>query len=215
MAVWLSLKIACMATLLAVAVAVPMAFLNARRAYVGRGVVEGLIILPLVLPPTVIGYLIIVVLGSRGWIGQHLRAWFDYTLLFRIEAAILAATLVALPLIYLPARAAFTSVEREMEDIARLHGANLLQVFWYVSLPIAFRGVLSGLMLAFARALGEFGATAMVFGMREGRTTLPIEVYLSYEQGEMGDAWPPLLILTAISIVITVLYNRSTFAVRR
>lgn len=207
---WLSMQIAVIATLLAMFVAVPVAYFHARRRYWGMSIVEAMLVVPLVLPPTVIGYLLIVGLGSRSWIGGWLRAGFDYSIMFRIEGAMLAAAMVALPLIYLPVRAGFVGVEREMEDIARLNGARGWQIFWHVSLPMARRGLASGLMLAFARALGEFGATAMVFGIRDGQSTLPIAVYLEYEQGRMSEAWPIVLTLVGISLVIAVLHNRSS-----
>ena len=209
---WLSLRVAVVATLLATLVAVPIAYCHARRRYWGMSFVEALLVVPLVLPPTVIGYLLIVALGSQSLIGGWLRQWFDYSIMFRIEGAMLAAALVALPLIYLPVRAGFVAVEREMEDIARLNGARGWQIFWHVSLPMARSGLASGVMLAFARALGEFGATAMVFGIRDGQTTLPIAVYLDYEQGRMHDAWPIVALLIGISLVITAIHNRSSIS---
>lgn len=209
---WLSLRVALLATLAAVAVAVPLAYAHSRRRYRGMSIVEGLIILPMVLPPTVVGYLIIVVLGARGWPGRWLYDWFNYSILFRFEGAVLAAAVVAIPLIYLPTRGAFASVEREMEDIARINGAGRLQLFWYVCLPMAMRGLVSGVMLGFARALGEFGATAMVFGMQDRHATLPINIYLEYEQGQMHRAWPAVVLLIAISTAVAVFYNRSTLS---
>lgn len=209
---WLSMRVSVLATILAVALAVPLAYLNARRRYVGRSIVEALIVVPMVLPPTVIGYLIILSLGARGVVGQFLHRWFDYSIMFRIEGAILAASAVAVPLLYLPTRAAFAAIDRDMEDMGRLCGANRLQLFWHVSLPLAARGTGSGVMLAFARALGEFGATAMVFGIRANQSTLPVSIYLDYEHGEMSKAVPAVLLLFTISLVITLLYNRSALS---
>ena len=209
---WLSLRIASLATLVALLSAVPLAYANARSRYWGKSLVEGLIVVPMVLPPTVVGYLIIASLGARGWIGQSLHHWLSYSIVFRFEGAVLAAALVAMPLLYLPARAAFAAIDREMEDTARVMGANRLQLFWHVSLPIAMRGVTSGLMLAFARALGEFGATVMVFGIRANHTTLPVSIYLDYERGEMERALPAVALLCALSIAITLLYNRSALS---
>ncbi|HRK30362.1 MAG TPA: molybdate ABC transporter permease subunit [Tepidisphaeraceae bacterium] len=211
----LSLRITVLATLVAVIIAVPLAYLHTRRRYFAMSLVEGLIVLPMVLPPTVVGYLIIMALGARGWPGRWLFARFDYSILFRIEGAVIAAALVAIPLIYLPTRAAFASVEREMEDIARINGAGTLQMFWHVSLPMAARGLASGLMLGFARALGEFGATAMVFGMQSSRPTLPISIYLDYDQGQMSHAWPAVILLIVISTTIALFYNRSTLSRQR
>ena len=171
-AIFLSLRIAILATILTTLIALPLAFWLGRRKPFGASVLEALILLPLVLPPTVVGYLLVRLLGTQSWLGAWLKRSFDYTFLFRTEAAVIAATVVSLPLLYLPAKAAFATVERELEEISRLMGANRLQIFWHVSLPLARRGIISGLLLAFARSLGEFGATVMVFGTQEGKVTL-------------------------------------------
>jgi molybdate transport system permease protein len=206
-AIFLSLRIAILATIVTSCIALPLAFWLGRHKPKGMIAVESLILLPLVLPPTVVGYLLIRLLGTQSWLGAWLKHSFGYTFLFRIEAAVIAATVVSLPLLYLPAKAAFATVERELEEIARIMGANRLQILWHVSLPLARRGIISGLLLAFARSLGEFGATVMVFGAQEGKVTLPISVYLDYET-EPSHALPAVLFLTAISIVIIVIYNR-------
>ncbi|MFT3784867.1 MAG: ABC transporter permease subunit [Tepidisphaeraceae bacterium] len=147
---WLSIRIALCATLLATIVGVPIAFgMARRRRFVGKSLLDALVLLPLVLPPTVVGYLLLVMFGARGWFSSLLNG---YSIVFRFEGAVLAAAVVALPMIYIPTKAAFASVEREMEDIARLLGANRIQMFWHVSLPMARRGLMSGLILAFARA---------------------------------------------------------------
>ena len=158
----LSLRIAVLATMLAAMVAVPLAWWMARHRLPGRSVFEALLCVPLVLPPTVVGYFIIMLLGKQGW----LTGWVGsgYSILFRVEGAVLTAAVVALPMLYIPAKAAFAGVERELEDVAVLMGAGRFRVFWNVSIPIARRGLISGLILAFARSLGEFGATLMVYG---------------------------------------------------
>ena len=188
---WLSVRVATTATLATLLIAV----------------LEGLILLPLVLPPTVVGYLIILTLGARGWPGRWLAERFDYTILFRFEGAVLAAAVVALPMLYMPAKAAFASVERELEDIARTLGASRWQVFWFVSVPTARIGLFSGILLAFARALGEFGATIMVFGLQPNRSTLPLSIYLDFERGELSHALPAVIALTAISFAVTIVVN--------
>jgi molybdate transport system permease protein len=204
-ALWLSLQIATAATILAVLAAVPIAFVMARRHFAGKSIVESIILLPLVLPPTVIGYLLIVGLGSRGVITQFLG---DYSIVFRFEGAVLAAAIVAFPLLYMPTKAAFASVERELEDIARLMGASRLQMFWHVSLPMARRGLGSGIVLAFARALGEFGATLMVFGWQPGKITLPISIYDDWQQGNLSHATGAVIALVVISLGMIAIYNR-------
>lgn len=208
----LSLFVASAATFLVALIGVPLAWWAARSKLPGRGIVETVITLPLVLPPTVVGYLLIVLLGSRGVLGHYAADWFGYSILFRIEGAVLAAAIVAFPLLYLPAKSAFAAIEHEQEDIAALFGATRRQVFWHVALPAARTGIASGMLLAFARALGEFGATLMVFGWQEGRTTLPLAIYSAYERGRPLDAWPLVLILMSICLVLLVMYNRTTRA---
>jgi molybdate transport system permease protein len=208
----LSLEIAACATALTALIAIPLAFWMARHRVAGRSVIEALITVPLVLPPTVVGYLIIVTLGARGWIGRWLKDSFDYTILFRFEGAVLAAAAVALPLLYIPAKAAFASVDREMEETATLMGASRLQLFWHVSLPLARRGIVSGLILAFARALGEFGATIMVFGWSEDRKTLPILIYTDWTDGDLAKATAAVIVLAGVSLGMIFLYNRSSIS---
>lgn len=208
----LSLGVALGATLLVAVVGVPLAFLMARRRFWGRSLIEAAIILPMVLPPTVAGYLIIVMFGANGIVGSWLSRWLGYSIMFRAEGAVLASAVVALPLLYMPARAAFASVERELEDIARLLGAGRLSLFWHVSLPMARRGITSGLLLAFARGLGEFGATIMVLGWQPGKLTLPISIYSYYEQGEMNLAGRAVVLVSAISFLMVLAYNRSSLA---
>jgi molybdate transport system permease protein len=206
----LSVRIAVAATALVVLVGVPLAFAMSRhRRFPGRSLVEGLILMPLVLPPTVVGYVLIMLLGARGWFGRWLDQAFGYSIVFRFEGAVLAAAIVALPMLYMPAKAAFASVERELEDIAIVMGANRLQLFWHVSIPLARRGLASGVLLAFARALGEFGATVMVFGWQPGRVTLPISIYAAYEQGELETAGLAVLALCAVSLGLVMAYNAS------
>lgn len=203
----LSLRIALTATAVATLLAVPLAFIAARKRVPFKTLLEVIVLLPLVLPPTVVGYFIIIVLGAQGWIGSHLKQWFDYSILFRFEGAVLAAATVAVPLIYLPAKAGFASIDREFEDIARSFGAGAWQLFWQVSLPLARRAILSGVLLGFARALGEFGATVMVYGWQPGKVTLPISIYAYYEQGELSRATPAVVVLSGISLVMIVAYN--------
>jgi molybdate transport system permease protein len=203
----LSLRVAGIATLLTILLGTPLAYAMARRAFPGRNLVEGLILLPLVLPPTVVGYFIIMALGARGWLTRWLGASADYSIVFRVEGAVLAALVVALPMLYMPAKAAFGSVDRELEDAAKIMGASRLQVFWHVSIPLARRGLFSGLLLAFARALGEFGATMMVFGWQPGNVTLPISIYAAYEQGELSHATAAVVALSLISLSLVLTYN--------
>jgi molybdate transport system permease protein len=208
-ALWLSLRIAFVATAVTALVTIPFASWMTRRKFKGKSLLECLFLLPLVLPPTVVGYVIIILLGARGLVGSLLSRWFGYSIVFRFEGAVLAAAVVALPMMYIPTKAGFAAVSKELEDVAKLFGATRLQTFWHVSLPLARRGVFSGLVLSFARALGEFGATVMVFGWLPGRVTLPISIYTDYEQGNFSHAGAAVLTLTAVSFGMILLFNRS------
>jgi molybdate transport system permease protein len=203
----LSLRIAVMATALTSVAAIPLAYMMARKNFAGKSIAEAIVTMPLVLPPTVVGYLIITTLGAQGWLGKWLNQAFGYSILFRLEGAMLAAAIVALPMLYLPAKAAFASVDRDLEEIALLMGANSFQVFWHVSLPLAKRGIGGGLILATARALGEFGATVMVFGFQPQKMTLSISIYADYEQGTLGHAAAAATALIGLSLGMMFVYN--------
>lgn len=205
----LSLRITAFATVLATLVAVPLAFARSGRrpAAAGRGVwavVESLMLLPLVLPPTVVGYLLIFALGSHGPLGAA------YSLLFTEPGAVVAAAVVAVPLIYLPARAGFAGIDRDLIDTGRLFGVTGLRMLMTVSLPLAARGVAAGVTLGFARALGEFGATLMVLGLQPAKMTLPLVVWSHYETGELSGAVPALVLLMAAALVLVAAYGLLT-----
>jgi molybdate transport system permease protein len=209
-----SLIIASAATALVAVIAIPLAFAMARWRVPGRSVLEAVLTVPLVLPPTVVGYFILIAAGRRSPLGQWLVDTFNYSIIFNWSGAVIASAAVALPMLYMPAKAAFAGVDHELEDASRLLGANLLQQFWHVSLPLARRGIVSGLLLAFARALGEFGATVMVLGDQERYQTLPISIYTDYVAGDLARATGAVLALTGISLVVILLYNRSPLGQR-
>ncbi len=195
----LSLKIAAVATVFVALVGVPLAYGTARRKFPGKSLVDALLTLPLILPPTVVGYLLLVLMDHTGVVGR--------SFIFAWPGAVIAAFVVSMPLLYLPARASFAGVDREMEDTARLAGAGPLGVFWHVSLPMSRRGIASGLLLSFARALGELGATIMVFGDFQNRQTLPLSVYYDFTTGDRLHAWPAVIALVCISLSAFGAYN--------
>jgi len=199
-----SLRIALLATIGAAIIAIPVAYFLARRKFPGKSLAETLLTLPLVLPPTVVGYFLIVLLGHNGVISKP----FHFSIIWTWWGASVAAGVVAFPLLMMPTRAAFESVDRELEEISRLMGANRLQVFWHVNLPLAARGIASGFLLAFARALGEFGATVMVLGIRDSTRTLPILVYDEFEDFHSTSLVPAVLFLLGVTMVVIILYNR-------
>ena len=185
----LTLKVAAWATALNLVFGVGIGYAIAHWRFPGRDVVDAALTLPMVMPPTVLGYYLLTVIGSHGPIGAWLLQTFGIRLIFTWQAAVIAAMIVAFPLVFKAARAAFETVEPELEDAARTLGIGEWALFFRVSLPLAWRGILAGLLLSFARALGEFGATLMVAGSIAGKTqTLSIAVYEAVQAGQDGTA---------------------------
>jgi molybdate transport system permease protein len=179
-----------------------------RRHFAGRDVVDGLLVLPLVLPPVVTGFLLLLLLGRHGPVGRFLEGTFGIRLLFTLHAAVIAAIVVAFPLMYQSAKAAFQTVDARLEDAARTLGAGEARVFLTVTLPLAWPGLVAGTVLSFARALGEFGATVMVAGNIPGETTtVPLAIFFLADAGEMRAAGIYALIISAISMVLVVALN--------
>jgi molybdate transport system permease protein len=208
-ALWLSVEVAMAATLLNAAIGVPLAYVLARRRFLGRGLVDLLVTLPLVLPPTVTGYYLIVLLGRRGVLGAPLYSLTGWTIAFTPYAAIVAATVMALPLLVRTACAAIESVDRDLERASFTLGRSEWRTALEVTLPLARNGILAGLVLAFARALGEFGATLMLAGNIPGKTaTMPLAIYTAVQTGESGQALVLVGLLTALSCVVLVLAER-------
>ena len=203
---WLTLKVALLATLLAGVAGIALGWWMARRRFAGHALVDSFLMLPMVLPPTVLGYYLIVVVGRNGVLGRYLDQWFGINLMFTWQGAVIAASIVSLPLIYKAARAAFEDADPRMVLAARTLGASELEVFLRISLPLAGRGVVAGLMLAFARAMGEFGATLMIAGNLPGKTqTLSIAVYDAVQAGNDVQAlWLTLLISVVCMFVLVV-----------
>jgi len=194
----LTLKVAGWATFLATICGIAIAFAFARLRFPGREMVDAMLTLPMVMPPTVLGYYLLVLVGRRGVIGEWLYDNLGISLIFTWQGAVIAAAVVAFPLVYKAARAAFEGVERQYEQAARVLGQSEIEVFLRVTLPLAWRGILAGAMLAFARAMGEFGATLMVAGSLPGRTqTLSIAVYEAVQAGK-DDVANFLVIVTSI-----------------
>lgn len=205
----LSVRVAVLATLVNALVGIPLAYLLARRRFRGKALVDLAVTLPLVLPPTVTGYYLIVLLGRRGWLGAPLYDLTGWTIAFTWYAAVVAATVMALPLLVRTARAAIESVDRDLEKAAYTLGRSEWRTSLEVTLPLARKGILAGLVLAFARALGEFGATLMLAGNIPGVTaTVPLAIYTAVQTGEQGAALVLVSILTALSCVVLVAAGR-------
>jgi len=201
----LSLQVAVTATALTLVVGLPIAWLLARRRFPGRDLVAALVVFPLVLPPTVLGYYLLVVIGSRG-LGA-----LGVELAFTWRAAVLAAALGSIALLIKAAQAGFEPVDPRLEQAARTLGRSEWSIFWVVTLPLAWRSVLAGTVLAFCRALGEFGITLMVAGSIPGKTqTLPLAIYDHVQANQMAEA--NLLALLSIGLVVLLLLGVSRLA---
>jgi len=186
----LSLQVALLSGALALLLGTAIARLMARRAFRGKALLETAFLLPLVLPPTVVGFLLLVLLGRRSWLGRLIEWLFGAPIVFSWWAAVVAATVVAFPLAYQTLKAGFASVDRSLEEAARSMGASEWQVLRYISLPLSLRSIVSAFVLAFARCLGEFGATLMIAGNIPGRTqTVPTAIYVAVDSGDWTLAW--------------------------
>ncbi len=199
----LSLQVALWATLLNLVLGIGVGYLLARKRFVGRDLLDTVLTLPMVMPPTVLGYYLLVLLGRNGWLGQWLQDTWGINLIFSLPGAVIAATVVAFPLVFKPARAAFEAIDGQMEDAARVLGVSEIGIFLRITLPLAWRGILAGVLLGFARALGEFGATLMVAGSIPGKTqTLSIAVYEAVQAGQDAVANTLVLITSLVCIVV-------------
>jgi molybdate transport system permease protein len=205
----LSLLVVCVATVFVAAIGVSLAYLLAKFNFRGKELLDAVLTVPLVLPPTVTGYYLIVLLGRRGLIGGAIYDLTGWTFAFTWEGAVIAAVVVAAPLMIKAARASIESVNPDYEIASYTLGKGALETFFRVTLPLAKRGVLAGLILSFARALGEFGATLMIAGNIPGKTqTLPLAIYEAVASGDDRTAQIIALILAAISVAAVYLTNR-------
>ena len=201
----LTLKVAGWATAINLLLGVAVGYALSRWHFRGRDLIDAVLTLPMVLPPTVLGYYLLVLLGRRGAIGQWLQQNLGIELIFTWQGAVIAASVVAFPLVFKAARAAFENVEPTLEQAARVLGLSEAAVFFRVTLPLAWRGILSGTLLAFARATGEFGATLMVAGSIVGETqTLSIAVYEAVQAGQDQTAHF-LVLMTSVSCLAILL----------
>lgn len=205
----LTLKVAALATGLALLLGMGLGWVVARTRLPGRTVLEALCMLPLVLPPTVLGYAILVAAGRRSPLGAFLRTHFDYTLIFNWHGAVVASTLVALPLVLKGASTAFAQVDRTLEAAARTLQQSRWSTFVRVTLPLAWPGILAGALLAFARAMGEFGASLMVAGSIPHQTqTASMAIYDAVQSGQDDLALLLALVISAVSVLILLMSNR-------
>lgn len=196
-AFYLSLKVSALATAAVLVIGLSLALLLARGRFPGKAILETCVMMPMVLPPSVVGYYLLLLLGRHG----PLENLLGVRLLLTWGAAVIASGIVALPLMVIPSKAAIESVPLVLEKAARTLGASEWRVLWRVTLPLARRGILAGLVLAFARAIGEFGATLMVAGNIAGRTqTLPLAIYDAVQMNDLRSANLMVGLMTLIGL---------------
>jgi len=212
---WLSLRVSAIATVLAVVFGVALAYLLAKWQSRWTSVVEAVFTLPIVLPPTVLGYYLLTLLGTRSTLGRTWEQLFGAPLVFTQSGAVVAATVSALPFVIRAARAAISNVDPRVEQAARVVGMSEWKVARVVTLPLAARGIGAGVALGFARAIGDFGATVMVAGNIPGQTqTLPVAVYDAVQAGDEATARTGSLVLGGIAVVVLIFVTQ-IFARRR
>jgi molybdate transport system permease protein len=206
---WLSLRVAVLATLVALVIGLWLAYMLANREFRGKELLDAAVTLPLVLPPTVLGYYLLVLLGRASPLGKFYEWLFGAPLVFTWQAAVVAALIHATPLLVKSARAALESVDKSYERAARTLGASEWRVFFQVTLPLANRSILAAAVLAFARSLGDFGITIMIAGNIPGRTqTMSVAIYDAVEAGNGAMARVLVLIVSAAAMFILFLANR-------
>lgn len=214
---FLSLKVASISTIFVFIVSIALARLMVRRDFCGKSIVDALILLPLVLPPTVIGFALIVLFGVNGPMGILLENLFGFRVVFTWIGAAIASFVVSLPLMYQSALAAFEKVDPRWENVGRTMGVSEWRIFRTITFPLAWPGILAGVILAFARAIGEFGATLMIAGYIPGLTeTIPLAIYFAYEAGQMDKAvfWVVIISSLGVAAISWVNYWRKKNAIR-
>ena len=204
---WISIKTAFLATIITFILGVAAAYWIANSKNKLKGLIDGLFTLPLILPPTVIGFFLLLLCGKNGPVGKFLLN-FDVTLIFSWTATVIAATVVSFPMMYRTSRAAFEQIDINGVSAARTLGLSEMKIFFKIALPLAWPGIIGGLVLSFARAMGEFGATLMLAGNIPGRTqTMPLAIFFAVEGGDMKTAMLWVLIIVAISLFMIVILN--------
>jgi molybdate transport system permease protein len=205
----LSLKVAVVSSVFVLLIGGLLAWWMSRRHFRGKLLLETAFLLPLVLPPTVVGFILLVLLGKKSWIGYLLDSYFSMSVIFTWGAAVIASIVVAFPLVYQTMKTGFSSVSQDLEDAGRSMGADEWQVLRYITLPLAWRSVTAAYILGFARGLGEFGATLMIAGNIPNKTqTLPTAIYIAVESGNQTLAWYWAGAIIIISFGMLLLVNR-------
>jgi len=196
--IFISLKISITATTIVLILGIIFAFISVNKDFIGKNIFETLLTMPLVIPPSITGYVLLVVLGKHGFIGKLIYEITGKRIIFTWGAAVIAAVIVSLPLMYQSIKATLLSVKKGYIEGAQMLGATKKQRFLYVILPLSLRGIIAGIVLSFCRAMGEFGATLMVAGNMPGKTqTIPLAVYFAVEAGD----WKKANILLGVVVI--------------
>ncbi|MBS4955715.1 MAG: molybdate ABC transporter permease subunit [Clostridium sp.] len=204
---WISLKTAFLATIITSIIGIFISYKMANYKGRGRGIIDGIFTLPLILPPTVIGFFLLLLCGKNGFVGKIFMS-FNKNIIFSWSATVIAAVVVAFPMMYRTCRSAFEQIDKNMILAARTLGLSETKIFFKIAIPLAWPGIIGGLVLSFARALGEFGATLMIAGNIPGRTqTMPVAIFFAVESGDMNKAMLWVLIIVAISFIMIFLLN--------
>ena len=204
---WISLKTAFLATIITSIIGIFLSYKMANYKGRGRGFIDGIFTLPLILPPTVIGFFLLLLCGKNGLVGKFFMN-FNKNIIFSWSATVIAATVVAFPMMYRTCRSAFEQIDKNMISAARTLGLSETKIFFEIAIPLAWPGIIGGLVLSFARALGEFGATLMIAGNIPGRTqTMPVAIFFAVESGDMNKAMLWVLIIISISFIMIFLLN--------
>ena len=204
---WISLKTAFLATIITSIIGIFISYKMANYKGRGRGLIDGVFTLPLILPPTVIGFFLLLICGKNGFVGKIFMS-FNKNIIFSWSATVIAATVVAFPMMYRTCRPAFEQIDKNMISAARTLGLSETKIFFKIAIPLAWPGIIGGLVLSFARALGEFGATLMIAGNIPGKTqTMPVAIFFAVEGGDMNKAMLWVLIIVAISFIMIFLLN--------
>ena len=204
---WISLKTAFFATIITSIIGIFASYKMANYKGRGRGLIDGIFTLPLILPPTVIGFFLLLICGKNGFVGKIFMS-FNKNIIFSWSATVIAATVVAFPMMYRTCRSAFEQIDKNMISAARTLGLSETKIFFKIAIPLAWPGIIGGLVLSFARALGEFGATLMIAGNIPGKTqTMPVAIFFAVEGGDMNKAMLWVLIIVAISFIMIFLLN--------
>ncbi|MBS4196266.1 molybdate ABC transporter permease subunit [Lederbergia citri] len=199
----LSLEVAAFSGIIVFIIGLFFGKMMANKKFKGKTFIETTFLLPLVLPPSVVGFLLIVIFGRNSIIGQLIEALFKQPIMFTWWAAVIASTVVAFPLMYQSAKAGFESIDHDIENAARVDGANEFKLFAFITIPLAHRAIISGAILSFARGLGEFGATLMFAGNIPGKTqTIPTAIYIAIDSGNMELAWLWVISMVGISFLM-------------